>query len=77
MLTKHCFTQVKYAYIGRKLRKRDFRKLWVTRPLRHQRNRHGFELFTIYQPTEKADIQLNRKCFLKSLSEILKRLKDC
>lgn len=56
-----------YAYIGRKLRKRDFRKLWITR-LSAAIKEVSAELnySRVINLLKKANIQLNRKM----LSEI-------
>lgn len=56
-----------YAYIGRKLRKRDFRKLWITR-LSAAIKEVNVELnySRVISLLKKANIQLNRKM----LSEI-------
>lgn len=51
---------LKYAYVGRKLKKRDFRKLWIARinaaarinGLSYSKFMHGLKL---------ADVNLNRK----------------
>ncbi|MCA9372838.1 50S ribosomal protein L20 [Candidatus Woesebacteria bacterium] len=56
-----------YAYIGRKLRKRDFRKLWVTRlSAAIKETDMGLNYSRFINLLKKADIQLNRKM----LSEI-------
>lgn len=54
-----------YAYIGRKLKKRDFRKLWITRISAGCRA-NGMNYSTFMNGLKKADITLNRKM----LSEI-------
>ena len=41
-----------YAYIGRKQRKRDFRRLWITRISAACHQRH--ELFHLYERPEKG-----------------------
>lgn len=68
----------KYAYIGRKLRKRNFRSLWITRisaacklnDISYSRFMHGLK---------QADVNLNRKMLAdiavkdeKAFSEIVK-----
>lgn len=68
----------KYAYIGRKLRKRNFRSLWITRisaacklnNISYNRFMHGLK---------QADVKLNRKMLAdiavkdeKAFSEIVK-----
>ncbi len=54
-----------YAYIGRKLKKRDFRRLWITR-ISAAAKLNGMNYSTLINGLKKADISLNRKM----LSEI-------
>lgn len=54
-----------YAYIGRKLKKRDFRRLWITR-ISAAAKLNGMNYSTLINGLKKADINLNRKM----LSEI-------
>ncbi len=54
-----------YAYIGRKQRKRDFRRLWITR-ISAACKLNGTNYSTFMNGLKKADIALNRKM----LSEI-------
>jgi large subunit ribosomal protein L20 len=54
-----------YAYIGRKARKRDFRKLWITR-ISAAAKLNGMNYSTLMNGLNKAGISLNRKM----LSEI-------
>ena len=54
-----------YAYIGRKLKKRDFRRLWITR-ISAACTMNGMNYSTFMNGLKKADINLNRKM----LSEI-------
>lgn len=54
-----------YAYIGRKQRKRDFRRLWITR-ISAGCKMNGLNYSTFMNGLKKADITLNRKM----LSEI-------
>lgn len=54
-----------YAYIGRKQKKRDFRKLWITR-ISAACKLNGMNYSTFMNGLKKADINLNRKM----LSEI-------
>ena len=54
-----------YAYIGRKLKKRDFRRLWITR-ISAACKLNGMNYSTFMNGLKKADINLNRKM----LSEI-------
>lgn len=54
-----------YAYIGRKQKKRDFRKLWITR-ISTAAKMNGMNYSTFMNGVNKAGINLNRKM----LSEI-------
>ncbi len=54
-----------YAYIGRKQKKRDFRKLWLTR-ISAAAKLNGMNYSTFMNGVNKAGITLNRKM----LSEI-------
>ena len=54
-----------YAYIGRKQKKRDFRKLWITR-ISAAAKTNGMNYSTFMNGVNKAGINLNRKM----LSEI-------
>lgn len=49
-----------YAYIGRKLRKRDFRSLWITR-ISAQAKVCGVNYSTLMHGLKVAGIDLNRK----------------
>ena len=49
-----------YAYIGRKQRKRDFRRLWITR-ISAAAKLNGMNYSTFMNGLKKADITLNRK----------------
>ena len=54
-----------YAYVGRRLRKRDFRRLWITR-ISAACKLNGTNYSTFMNGLKKAGIDLNRKM----LSEI-------
>lgn len=54
-----------YAYIGRRLKKRDFRRLWITR-ISAGCKMNGMNYSTFMNGLKKAGISLNRKM----LSEI-------
>ncbi len=54
-----------YAYVGRKLKKRDFRRLWITR-ISAACKANGMNYSTFMNGLKKAGIALNRKM----LSEI-------
>lgn len=49
-----------YAYIGRKRRKRDFRRLWVTR-INAAVRQHGLTYSRFMNALKKANIVLDRK----------------
>lgn len=49
-----------YAYIGRRLKKRDFRKLWITR-ISAAAKMNGMNYSTFMNGMKKAGIQMNRK----------------
>ena len=53
------------AYVGRKLRKRDFRRLWITR-ISAAAKMNGMNYSTFMNGIKKAGIEMNRKM----LSEI-------
>ena len=54
-----------YAFAGRKMKKRDFRRLWITR-ISAQAKVNGMNYSTFMNGLKKAGIELNRKM----LSEI-------
>jgi large subunit ribosomal protein L20 len=54
-----------YAYIGRKQRKRDFRRLWITR-ISAAAKINGMNYSTLINGLKRANVTLNRKM----LSEI-------
>lgn len=54
-----------YAYIGRKQKKRDFRRLWITR-ISAACKLNGMNYSTFMNGLKKAEVDLNRKM----LSEI-------
>ena len=56
---------LRYAYIGRKQKKRDFRSLWITR-ISAAAKLNGMNYSTFINGLKKAGIDLNRKM----LSEI-------
>mgnify|MGYP003403698270 FL=1 len=49
-----------YAFAGRKLKKRDFRRLWITR-ISAQAKVNGMNYSTFMNGLKKAGIDLNRK----------------
>ena len=49
-----------YAYIGRKLKKRDYRKLWISR-ISAACKQNGMNYSTFMNGLKKAGVELNRK----------------
>lgn len=49
-----------YAYIGRRLKKRDFRRLWITR-ISAACKANGMNYSTFMNGLKKAGIEMNRK----------------
>ncbi len=49
-----------YAYIGRKLKKRDFRRLWITR-ISAAAKLNGMNYSTFMNGLKKAGVEMNRK----------------
>ena len=62
-----------YAYIGRKQRKRDFRRLWITR-ISAACKANGVNYSTFMNGLKKANIELNLRCSLRSQSQIRRLL---
>ncbi|MCL2812919.1 MAG: 50S ribosomal protein L20 [Clostridia bacterium] len=51
---------LRYAYVGRKLRKRDFRRLWITR-INAAARMNDMSYSTFINGLKKANITVNRK----------------
>ena len=51
---------MRYAYIGRKQRKRDFRSLWITR-INAAARINGMSYSTFINGLKKANVEVNRK----------------
>lgn len=49
-----------YAFVGRKLRKRDFRRLWIAR-INAAARANGINYSTLINGMKKANINVNRK----------------
>ena len=58
----------KYAYIGRRLKKRDFRKLWIAR-INAAARMNGLSYSKLMHGLKLANIDINRK-MLKMLAEM-------
>lgn len=57
-----------YAYHGRKLRKRDFRNLWITR-ISEAVKKEGISYSVFMHKLKKANIELDRKMLSQLLLE--------
>ena len=51
---------LQYAYVGRKLKKRDFRKLWIAR-INAAARANGTNYSSLINGLKKAEININRK----------------
>ena len=51
---------LRYAYVGRKLRKRDFRSLWITR-INAAARLNGMSYSTFINGLKKQNVEVNRK----------------
>ena len=51
---------LRYAYTGRKLRKRDFRRLWITR-INAAAHLNGMNYSTLINGLKKKGVEVNRK----------------
>ena len=58
--TEQVARSLRYAYIGRKLRKRDFRRLWITR-INAAARLNGMSYSTFINGLKKQNIEVNRK----------------
>ncbi|MBR3494038.1 MAG: 50S ribosomal protein L20 [Clostridia bacterium] len=58
--TEQVRRSLRYAYKGRKLRKRDFRRLWITR-INAASRLNGMSYSTFINGLKKANIEVNRK----------------
>ena len=58
--TEQVARSLRYAYIGRKLRKRDFRSLWITR-INAAARLNGMSYSTFINGLKKQNITVNRK----------------
>jgi len=60
MANEAVMKSLRYAYIGRKQRKRDFRKLWIAR-INAAAKSNGMNYSTFMHGLKLAGIELNRK----------------
>ncbi len=58
--TEQVRRSLRYAYKGRKLRKRDFRRLWITR-INAAARMNGMSYSTFINGLKKQNIEMNRK----------------
>ena len=60
MANEQVMKSLTYAYVGRRLKKRDFRSLWITR-ISAATQANGMNYSTFMNGLKKAGIDLNRK----------------
>src|SRR4030042_2063842 len=72
-----------YAYVGRKTRKRDFRRLWITR-INAAARLHGLSYSRLMNALKKAHVELDRKVLADlavsdpaAFSKIVEKVKSC
>ena len=70
-----------YAFVGRKLKKRDFRSLWIAR-INAAARANGINYSTLINGMKKANININRKMLAemavndpKAFSEVVAAIK--
>ena len=60
MANEQVMKSLKYAYVGRRLKKRDFRQLWIAR-INAGCKMNGMNYSTFMNGLKKANITINRK----------------
>lgn len=60
MANQAVMKSLQYAYVGRKLKKRDFRKLWIAR-INAAARANGTNYSSLINGMKKAEININRK----------------
>ncbi len=60
MANQAVMKSLRYAYVGRKLRKRDFRRLWITR-ISAACKQNGINYSRFMYGLKQAGIEMNRK----------------
>ncbi len=60
MANEQVMKSLAYAYTGRRLKKRDFRRLWITR-ISAACKLNGMNYSTFMNGLKKADVQIDRK----------------
>ena len=63
--TEQVARSLRYAYEGRKLRKRDFRRLWITR-INAAARLNGMSYSTFINGLKKHNVDINRKMLADS-----------
>ena len=81
MANQAVMKSLNYAYIGRKLKKRDFRRLWITR-INAAARVNGMTYSKLMAGLKKANININRKMLAelavsdaKAFTEIVEKAK--
>ena len=81
MANQAVMKSLNYAYIGRRLKKRDFRQLWIAR-INAAARANGINYSTLINGMKKANINVNRKMLAemavndpKAFSEIVAAVK--
>ena len=60
MANEQVMKSLTYAYVGRRLKKRDFRQLWITR-ISAACKMNGMNYSTFMNGLKKAGVEINRK----------------
>ena len=60
MANEQVMKSLSFAYTGRRLKKRDFRQLWITR-ISAACKSNGMNYSTFMNGLKKADVEINRK----------------
>ncbi len=60
MAHEQVMKSLSYAYVGRRLKKRDFRRLWITR-INAACKMNGMNYSTFMNGLKKAGVEINRK----------------
>ena len=60
MANQQVMKSLTYAYVGRRLKKRDFRQLWITR-ISAAVKMHGMNYSTFMHGLKAAGVEINRK----------------
>ena len=60
MANQQVMKALRYGYVGRKRKKRDFRRLWITR-INAASRMHGMNYSSLISKLKSSQISLNRK----------------